>query len=156
MRFSRRRWEELGSAARRLWMRDRAVSRVLTHKAAGRWYRVVRAHRKSTKKELREAYRRSAKRVHPDKTRDERASEAFGALHDAYDLLSDVRKRKAYDEKLAAEDRRRQIQRQRGRAAAARTARRLSVALGQKAWEHKRVTAGVAGVLTLAIFGPRV
>ena len=44
--------------------------------------------RKATKKQLKDGYRRLAKRCHPDKTRDDRANMAFDALRDAFDLLT--------------------------------------------------------------------
>ena len=70
----------LREAAWRWWRRDRTVSHVLRHSRAGRWYVVLRCRRGATKRQLREAYRRRAKRTHPDKTSDDRANAAFDAL----------------------------------------------------------------------------
>ena len=59
--------------------------------------------RRASKKQCREAYRRLAKRIHPDKSRDHRASAAFTALRDAYEFLSDEQRRSQYDVQLASE-----------------------------------------------------
>ena len=76
----------------------------------------------ATKKQLKEAYRRLAKRCHPDKTRDDRANMAFDALRDAFDLLQDQRLREEHDRKLEREDREREQKRRRQRAAIVRAA----------------------------------
>ena len=49
--------------------------------------------RRRSAKELKASYRRLAKRVHPDKTADPRATLAFKTLRDAFDLLSDESQR---------------------------------------------------------------
>lgn len=150
--------DRLVEARRRLWRRDRAVSRILQHASVGQWYRVLCVKRKASQRELKSAYRKLAKRAHPDKTRDERAAAAFDALRDAYDLLLDERKRARHDEELARQDERARQQRARHRAAAGRLAlgvlrttlraTRRMVAFG---WHHKRWTAAGLGVVGLRL-----
>ena len=111
----------LREAASRWWRRDRAVSHVLRHSRAGRWYSVLRCRRGATKRQLREAYRGRAKRTHPDKTIDDRANAAFDALRDAYELLADDGRRAAYDRQLEAQDRQERETRRRRRAATRRS-----------------------------------
>ena len=89
----RRRREALKAGVRTWWRRDREVSRILHRASERRWYRLLRVRRKATKRQLKDAYRRLAKRVHPDKTRDDRAAAAFDTLRDALDLLNDEEQR---------------------------------------------------------------
>ncbi len=146
---ARRRCDEARRSWRSWLRRDRQVSRILRESSAGRWYRLLRVRRRASKPKLREAYRRIAKRVHPDKTRDERAAEAFKALRDAFELLSDGERRARYDEQLAADDVREQELARRRRAVAAGVARRLGAEGWELAMEHKRVTAGIVALLVL-------
>lgn len=111
----------LREAAWRWWRRDLTVSHVLRHSRAGRWYVVLRCRRGATKRQLREAYRRRAKRTHPDKTSDDRANAAFDALRDAYELLADDGRRAAYDRQLEAQNRQEREARRRRRAATRRS-----------------------------------
>jgi curved DNA-binding protein CbpA len=62
------------------------------------YYEVLGVSRKATAKEIRHAYRLLARRLHPDlNPGNPHAPDAFRALQAAYDVLSDPRKRKAYD-----------------------------------------------------------
>jgi molecular chaperone DnaJ len=47
---------------------------------------------------IRKAYRREAKKFHPDTSGGEGSSGGFRRLEEAYQILSDARKRRAYDE----------------------------------------------------------
>ena len=114
--------------ARLLLKRDRAVTRVLRRAEAKEWYKVLQVGRRATKKEIKDAYRRLARRVHPDKTRDDRAAQGFDTLRSAFELLNDQGKRERYDKELARADELARQRRQRQYAAAARVARR--------AWHH--------------------
>lgn len=66
---------------------------------AGRdFYRILGVGRSATLNEIKKAYRRQAKELHPDKnTGDPLASQKFQDLGAAYEALSDADKRKAYD-----------------------------------------------------------
>ncbi|HMV07029.1 MAG TPA: DnaJ domain-containing protein [Accumulibacter sp.] len=48
--------------------------------------------------EIRQAYRRSAQQYHPDRNRSPEAPERFRDVQEAYETLSDVRRRHDYDE----------------------------------------------------------
>lgn len=62
------------------------------------YYGLLGVRRDATPDELRAAYRREAVRVHPDKCPgDASASARFQQLSEAYQVLSDPRKRQAYD-----------------------------------------------------------
>ena len=98
---------------------------------------------------VRSADRKRAKRAHPDKTADDRASAAFDALRDAYELLLDPALRAEHDEVLAREDHAARLKRQRRLEVAGRTTLRALRATAQAAWAHPRVAAGVAVLLYL-------
>jgi hypothetical protein len=155
---AKRRRASLEALARRLWRRDRAVSRVLRQAKARQWYKVLRVRRKADKKELKVAYRTIAKRVHPDKTRDDRAELAFNTVRDAYELLSDARQRARFDNELAQMDEQARLHRERQRAKAAqaavrvlrsamRLAHRLMVWSWEEAQENPRVAIAIATVV---------
>lgn len=66
---------------------------------AGRdFYRILNVKKSATTNEIKKAYRKLAKELHPDKnTGDPKASEKFQDLGAAYEILSDSDKRKTYD-----------------------------------------------------------
>lgn len=153
-----RRWDELGSMPsraasewRRFRARDRAVSRILRSSASGRWYEVLQVRRRASKRACKDAYRRLAKRVHPDKTRDPRASAAFDALRDTYELLVDERRRSKYDEEIARADRLAQQRRQHRRAVALRVVRRAALSALRTMWVYRRSTLPFVAVLALVL-----
>lgn len=66
---------------------------------AGRdFYSILKVSRSATLNEIKKAYRKQAKELHPDKNKDDPdASEKFADLGAAYEVLSDADKRKKYD-----------------------------------------------------------
>ncbi len=54
----------------------------------------------SSDDEIKQAFRKSARRWHPDVNKDENAEENFKMLNEAYGVLSDQQKRRAYDSTL--------------------------------------------------------
>jgi len=66
---------------------------------AGRdFYKILQVEKNASKKQIKSAYRKLAKLMHPDKNpNDESATEKFQELALAYEVLSDDNKRKKYD-----------------------------------------------------------
>ena len=155
----RQRVEALRGSARRLWRtywrRDRAVSRILRRAHQKQWYMLLQLRRRASKRKLKEGYRRLARRVHPDKSRDDRANEAFRALKDAFDLLSDDAQRTRYDKELERQDELARRRREQQRAAAVRMVRGLAARVWRLCapWcrEHWQVCTGVGVVLFLRL-----
>lgn len=62
------------------------------------YYATLGVKRDATDKEIKSAYRRLAKKVHPDANKDDPTAEAkFKELNEAYEVLSDTEKRQMYD-----------------------------------------------------------
>lgn len=64
-------------------------------------YGVLAIARTATNQEIKKAYRRMAKRFHPDVCRDDDAGEMFKKVQNAYETLSDAMLRRRYDAGLA-------------------------------------------------------
>lgn len=63
------------------------------------YYEVLGVPRKAPLKEIRQAYRRLARKYHPDlNPGDKSAEERFKQIQEAYDVLSDSKKRQMYDQ----------------------------------------------------------
>ena len=61
-------------------------------------YSILGVSRSASEKDIKSAYRKLAKELHPDRNKDKpNAAERFSALTNAYDLLSDKDKRAQYD-----------------------------------------------------------
>ena len=60
-------------------------------------YEVLGVAKNATPKEIQQAYRRLARKFHPDVSSDPKAQGLFDEIKLAYDLLSDPKKRGAYD-----------------------------------------------------------
>ena len=62
------------------------------------FYQVLDVKRDASAKEIQSAYRRLARKYHPDVTGgDKDAEERFKAINEAHEVLSDADKRAAYD-----------------------------------------------------------
>ena len=61
------------------------------------YYEVIGVDRNATADEIRKAYRRLARKYHPDVNKSEDAATRFAEMQEAYEVLSDAEKRKAYD-----------------------------------------------------------
>jgi molecular chaperone DnaJ len=67
--------------------------------AAQDYYETLKVDRKSSPEEIRKAYRRLARKYHPDlNPGDKAAEERFKKLQEAYDVLSEPKKRQMYDQ----------------------------------------------------------
>jgi len=62
------------------------------------YYEVLGTQKGATLKEIKSAYRKMAKKYHPDRNKDADAETRFKEVQEAYDVLSDERKRAAYDQ----------------------------------------------------------
>ena len=60
-------------------------------------YEVLGVSRDATEDEIKKAFRRQARKLHPDVNKAEDAEDQFKELNEAYDVLSDANKRAAYD-----------------------------------------------------------
>src|SRR5881227_3402379 len=63
------------------------------------YYKILGVDKKATEKEIRQAYRKLARKYHPDvNPGDKAAEEKFKEINEANEVLSDPEKRKKYDE----------------------------------------------------------
>lgn len=60
-------------------------------------YEILGVDRNANDDEIKKAFRRQARKLHPDVNKSENAEEEFKELNEAYDVLSDPNKRAAYD-----------------------------------------------------------
>jgi curved DNA-binding protein len=62
------------------------------------YYRVLDVPRTATQDEIKRAYRKLARRFHPDVSKEKNAEERFKEVQEAYEVLKDPAKRAAYDQ----------------------------------------------------------
>ncbi|MGH0135438.1 UNVERIFIED_CONTAM: hypothetical protein FKN15_008047 [Acipenser sinensis] len=61
------------------------------------YYKVLGIPKGSSDDEIKKAYRKQALRYHPDKNKSADAEDKFKEIAEAYDVLSDPKKREVYD-----------------------------------------------------------
>ena len=67
------------------------------------WYHVLQVSRQASEGEIKSAYRKLAKKYHPDAHPGDRECESrFREITEAYTILSDSKKRRKYDEELGS------------------------------------------------------
>src|SRR3990167_10042551 len=62
------------------------------------YYAVLGVAKKASEDDIKHAYRRLARKYHPDVSKEKNAEEQFKNVQEAYEVLKDPEKRKAYDE----------------------------------------------------------
>ena len=63
------------------------------------YYKILGVERSASEKEVKEAFRRLARKHHPDvNPGDKSAEERFKEINEAYEVLSDAEKRRKYDQ----------------------------------------------------------
>src|SRR2546423_3372366 len=62
------------------------------------YYETLGVSRTASEKEIKSAYRRLARQYHPDVNKDAKATERFKLINEAYEVLSDPKKRSKYDQ----------------------------------------------------------
>jgi len=80
-------------------MKIRYVWLLISYVLAGRdFYKILGVNKQATTKQIKSAYRKLAKEMHPDKNRDDpNANEKFQDISAAYEVLSDKEKREVYN-----------------------------------------------------------
>ena len=61
------------------------------------YYEILGVNRKSTKEEIRLSYRKLAKKYHPDTNKTAESETMFKDVNEAYDVLTNVEKRRKYE-----------------------------------------------------------
>lgn len=69
------------------------------HAVAKDYYSILGVSKSSSEAEIKQAYRKLSKELHPDKHKGDKEKEAaFKAVNEAYEVLSDPKKKQAYDQ----------------------------------------------------------
>ena len=76
---------------------NEAVSRILASKC---YYSILGVSKSCSTAKIRQTYRQLALTFHPDKNKGEGAVEAFQAIGNAYEVLSDKEQRQQYDRRI--------------------------------------------------------
>jgi len=61
------------------------------------YYRILGVERSASEEDIKKAYRKLARKYHPDVSKEKNAEEKFKEVAEAYEVLKDADKRKAYD-----------------------------------------------------------
>src|SRR5256714_14629499 len=62
------------------------------------YYQTLGVSRTASEKEIKSAYRRLARQYHPDVNKDPKATDRFKLINEAYEVLSDPKRRSKYDQ----------------------------------------------------------
>jgi len=64
------------------------------------YYKMLGLTKNATQEEIKLKYRELAKKIHPDKSKDEKTKERMAEINKAYEVLSDEKRREGYDKYL--------------------------------------------------------
>src|SRR5438034_5211052 len=62
------------------------------------YYKILGVERNASDEDIKRAYRKLARKYHPDVSKEENAEEKFKEMAEAYEILKDPEKRSAYDQ----------------------------------------------------------
>jgi molecular chaperone DnaJ len=83
--------------AKMLYLQN-SISKILKTMNKRDYYEVLGVTKNATKPEIKSAYRKLAKQYHPDRNKASDAETKFKEVQEAYEILSDERKKSAYDQ----------------------------------------------------------
>ena len=64
------------------------------------YYKILGLEKTATPEEIKTRYRELAKKLHPDKSKDEKSKELMSEINKAYEILSDEKRKERYDKYL--------------------------------------------------------
>ena len=67
------------------------------------YYKILDLPRSATQEEIKMKYRELAKKLHPDKSKDEKTKEKMAEINKAYEILSDNERKERYDKYLSVD-----------------------------------------------------
>ena len=91
-------YEDLGK--RKNTKRDKKFREAANNGEMPNYYKVLGVTQDATFDEIRDNFRELAKKIHPDKTKDEDSEEKMAEINEAYETLSDKESRESYDRYL--------------------------------------------------------
>ena len=88
-------YEDLGT--RKNTKEDKEFRKALENSKLPDYYKILEINSDATQDEIKNQYRKLAKKIHPDKSKDKETEEIMIELNKAYEILSDVELREKYD-----------------------------------------------------------
>ena len=103
-------------------------------------YATLSLHPTATPSQIQKAYRLKARETHPDKNPSPNANEEFRLVSEAFDILSDPKKKRAYDEQRRREQRMKEEQKRREQRAKEEQRRREERRRQAEQWEREQAS----------------
>ena len=88
-------YEELGT--RKNTKEDKEFREAMENSELPDYYKILKVSQDATQEEIKNQYRRLAKRLHPDKAKDNQTEEVMIEINKAYEILSNEELREKYD-----------------------------------------------------------